>query len=210
MPVTEITKIGTKTLRYTKTEVYRKGELEAKFSMTSEQLANGRGVSYDLTKPSEETHLLNVSVDLEQLDANIFWPNVYLNGRDDNSFDFKKLIPPYAATTPDFVVRVRAYDDRTTDDYAEPNYSGMGNYGKCLDVPFENESVKPIRVEFASVTQTLIEETPEELVITFKEGSQRAAIGIGIEYKPLDGKKVAQECYHNCLTNERTLSIFDL
>jgi len=138
----------------------------------------------------------------------MFWPNVYLNGKDDNTFDFQKLIPHYATKTPDFVVRIRAYDTRTTADYPSQNYGGMGNAGKCMDLPFENENVKPIRIQAGS--NFGLENNEDELVLTFNLNAAQAAIGIAIEYKPLDGKKVDTEMYFDLITGKRTLNIQEL
>ena len=186
-----------RTVRQTYNRTFTRSEMEA-MGITTEMLAQYSYQRFELQTPSEETHLLNVSLDLEQLEENVYWPNVYFNSKDDNSFDFQKLIPFYAFKTPDFVLRVRAYNDSTNADYPEPNYSGMGNGGKCMDIAFENEAVKPIRIEWGNAFG--IENTADELVLTFDPNSQRAAIGIAIEYKPLDGKKVDHDIYMDVRT----------
>ena len=188
-------------------KTFTKEEIEA-LGYNSDYLAANCWYESVIERPSEETHLLNVSTDLEPIGDNLFWPNVYFNGKDDNFFDFQKLIPHYATKTPDFVVRIRAYDTRTNADYSGLNYSGMGNAGKCLDIPFENENVKPIRIK--SGTSFLIENNEDEVVLTFDLSAEQAAIGIAVEYKPLDGKKVDTEMYFDLITNQRTLNIQEL
>lgn len=190
-------------------KVFTKDQIEA-MGFSGQLLADYTSHEFTLTRPNEATHLLNVSTDLEPMGEGMYWPNAYFNGRDESTFNFRSLIPHYATSTPDFVYRIRAYDTSTNADYPSPNYSGMGNYGKCLDIAFENEDVKPVRVLFGDVQRTEIHNGVDELVITFKSGTSRAAIGMAIEYKPLDGKKVENEMYINCLTGERTLRIFDL
>jgi hypothetical protein len=195
-----------KTQRYTQNIEFTKAQLEA-LGFTDEMLTAHSYMRYDRTTPDTNVYLTDVSTDLEQIEDNVYWPNVYFNGKDDNSFDFKKLIPHYAATTPDFVVRVRGYNDSTNEDYPEPNYSGMGNFGKCFDIPMENEAVKPVRIEFGE--QYSFENNDEEIVVTFANDGQRAIVGMAIEYKPLDGKKVDNEIFMNARTGEVFHDIFD-
>lgn len=196
-----------KTIRQKYNKVFTRSELAA-MGITTEMIAECFYQKFALQTPSEDTHLLNVSTDLEPIEDGIYWPNVYFNGRDDNGFTFQNLIPPYATKTPDFIVRLRAYNDSTTADYPEPNYGGMGNFGKCLDLPFENESVKPVRIVWGD--HFSVSNDPDEVVLTFDQNGQRAAIGMCIEYKPLDGKKTDTEMFINLKTGERTLSIFAL
>jgi hypothetical protein len=203
-------KVVTETVNTTFAKVnqtFTKEDIES-WGYNSDELAQRCWKECIIQRPSEETHLLNVATDLEPLGDNIFWPNVYLNGKDDNTFDFQKLIPHYATRTPDFVVRIRAYDTRTNADYPGLNYAGMGNAGKCMDLPFENESVKPIRIQAGS--NFGLENNEDELLLTFNLNAARAAIGIAIEYKPLDGKKVDTEMYFDLITGKRTLNIQDL
>lgn len=213
LPVIQETTIprgGTTTTFTTRTtRTFTRAEIEA-MGYNSDELAAGCWQECILQKPNTLTHLVNLSTDLEPIGDNIFWPNAYLNGIDDSEADFQKLIPHYATRTPDFVFRLRAYDDRTNADYSEPNYSGFGNAGKCLDIPFENENSKPIRVVYKSTGLFTIENTPEEYILTFNINSQRIGIGLAVEFKPLDGKKVEGETYFNLKTGERTLNIKDL
>jgi hypothetical protein len=178
------------------------------FGITAEMIAENCYQLFELETPSENTHLLNVATDFEPLEEGVWIPNVYFNGKDDNTFNFGALIPPYASRTPDFVVRLRAYNDSTNADYPEPNYSGMGNYGQCLDIAFENEAVKPVRIEWGSTFG--IQQTEDEVILTFDANGQRAAIGMCVEYKPLDGKKTDNEIYMDVRTGEVFHDIFKL
>jgi len=196
-----------KTVRHRVNRKFTHDELEA-LGYTDEYLSSLAYSRYTLAKPDTSIYLTCVSTDLEQLGDNIYWPNAYFNGRDESTFDFTKLVPHYTSKTPDFVFRIRAYNDSTNADYPEPNYSGMGNFGKCMDIPFENERVKPVRVEFGD--NFGIEHTEEELVVTFANDGTRAAIGLCIEYKPLDGKKTDNEIYMDARTGEIIHSIFNL
>jgi hypothetical protein len=105
-------------------------------------------------------------------------------------------------------VRLRAYNDSTNADYPAPNLSGMGNYGQCLDIAFENEAVKPVRIEWGSSFG--IQQTEDEVILTFDANGQRAAIGMCVEYKPLDGKKTDNEIYMDVRTGEVFHDIFKL
>jgi hypothetical protein len=196
-----------KTVRHRVNRKFTHDELEA-LGYTDEYLSSLAYSRYTLAKPDTSVFLTNVSTDLEQLDENVYWPNAYFNYRDDSTFDFTKLIPHYANRVPDFIFRIRAYNDSTNADYPAPNYGGMGNFGKAMDLPFENETAKPIRVEWGA--NFGIENTDTELVVTFAEGSTRAALGLCIEYKPLDGKKIDNEIYLDVRTGEVIHSIFDL
>jgi len=186
-----------KVVRHKFNKTFTRSELLA-MGITEEMLAENCYQKFIMTTPAEELHLLNVATDLEPLEENVWIPNVYMNGKDDNTFNFGALIPPYATRTPDFVVRLRAYNDSTTADYPEPNYSGMGTAGKCLDIAFENESVKPVRIEWGNAFG--IQQTDDEVILTFDANGQRAAIGMCIEYKPLDGKKTDNEIYMDVRT----------
>jgi hypothetical protein len=84
----------------------------------------------------------------------------------------------------------------------------MGNYGQCLDIAFENEAVKPVRIEWGSTFG--IQQTEDEVILTFDANGQRAAIGMCIEYKPLDGKKTDNEIYMDVRTGEVFHDIFKL
>lgn len=201
-----VTTTTIKTHRFVKNEKFTKDQLE-ELGYTDKYLCSLAEMNYTLAKP-DDRYLINVATDLEEIGERVYWPNVYFNGKDDNSFDFKKLIPHYAATTPDFVVRLRAYNDSTNADYPEPNYSGMGNFGKCLDIAFENEQVKPVRIEFGD--NFSFENNEEEVVITFDNQGTRAAIGMCVEYKPLDGKKTDNEIYMDVRTGEVFHDIFKL
>lgn len=194
-------------VKQTYNRTFTRSEMEA-MGFTTEMLGALSYQRFELQTPSEETHLLNVSTDLEQLDENVYWPNVYFNGKDDNSFDFQRLIPFYAFKVPDFEVRITAYGDVTTADYEEPNYSGLGNAGKWLDRGVENELVKPIRIEYGPSYS--VEDTADELVLTFKEGASRAAIGVEILYKGTGGKGRDHFIGVNLLTGEKFWSIFAL
>jgi hypothetical protein len=180
-------------------KTFTRSELLA-MGITADMIAENCYQKFDLITPSIDTHLLNVATDLEQLDENVWVPNVYFNAKDDNSFNFGALIPPYAGRTPDFVVRLRAYNDSTNADYPEPNYSGMGNGGKCLDIAFENESVKPVRIEWGNSFS--VRNEADEVILTFDQDGTNTCIGMCIEYKPLDGKKTDTEIYMDVRTGE--------
>lgn len=186
-------------------KTYTRAELLS-FGFTTEQLAALTYEQFEIRTPSEATSLLNVSTDLEQLEEGTYLPMVYINGKDSNTFDFTKLIGPFAQKTNDFVIRVLAYNDSTNEDYPEPNYSGMGNFGKCLNLPFENEAPKPIRVTFGP--HFSVENTEDEVHIQFDENGTRALISMMIEWKPLDGKKTYCEMFLNPRTGERFFDIF--
>lgn len=213
MPVIQETTIprGTTTSTFTArtTRTFTRVEIEA-LGYNSDELAAGCWQECVLEKPNTETHLVNISTDLEPIGENIFWPNAYFNGVDDSENKFQSLIPHYATRTPDFVFRLRAYDNRTNADYPEPNYSGFGNAGKCLDIPFENENSKPIRIIYKNDGRFTFENTPDEFILTFNTTNPRAAFGLAIEFKPLDGKKVESEVYFDLKTGTRTLNIQDL
>jgi len=196
-----------KVVRHKFNKTFTRSELLA-FGITAEMIAENCYQLFELETPSENTHLLNVATDFEPLEEGVWIPNVYFNGKDDNTFNFGALIPPYATRTPDFVVRLRAYNDSTNADYPAPNLSGMGNYGQCLDIAFENEAVKPVRIEWGSSFG--IQQTEDEVILTFDANGQRAAIGMCVEYKPLDGKKTDNEIYMDVRTGEVFHDIFKL
>jgi len=196
---------ATRTVEGKVNKTYTRAELLS-LGITTEQLAAMTYEQFDIRTPSEATSLLNVSTDLEELEEGTYMPVVYINGKDANTFDFRKLVGPSGQPTNDFIIRVLAYNDSTNADYPEPNYSGMGNFGKCLDLPFENEAPKPVRVTFGS--NFAIENTEDELHIQFDENGRVSLISMMIEWKPLDGKKTYVEMFLNPRTGERFLDIF--
>jgi hypothetical protein len=76
----------------------------------------------------------------------------------------------------------------------------MGTGGKCLDIAFENESVKPVRVEWGNSFS--VRNEADEVVLTFDQDGTNTFIGMCIEYKPLDGKKTDNEIYMEVRTGE--------
>jgi len=190
---------------YNKVREFRKGQLEALTGKTSEELAAYCYEIFTLTPKNNDIYLTSISTELEKIEENVYWPNVYLNSKDDNLFNFRALIPHWATSTNDFVVRIFGYDDRTNADFPGVNYSGMGNGGKFMDLPFENETVKPVRVDFID-GNSRPENTEDELVIYFNRASVRKIIGMEIEFKPLTGKGNWCRSYVDINTGEFFLS----
>lgn len=175
-------------------------EIEA-LGYNSDELAAGCYQEFTLERLNPETHLINVSTDLEEIGEGVYWPNAFFNGRDDSEFNHRTLIAHYAPSSPLYDYRITGYNTSTNADYPAPNYSGLGNGGKWFDRPMDPQQSKPIRCDFGSSYG--IEETADELIVTYKEGEAVAAIGIEILYRGTGGKGRDHFIGVNLLTGEK-------
>jgi len=107
----------------------RRAEVLKMLGMNIDQLIYALRWTMPVTKVSNETHITSIAMDIEQLPANKLKSVVYINGKDANSFDYKKLINSFGKTYDGYMQMYRLNNG------PRPGTSTVDNvYGSTLNI----------------------------------------------------------------------------
>lgn len=201
----------------TKTQIEELGYTDAQLSDMVYQCWNLQG-----THPSQV--LSNVALEIQPIEGtdDLFFPEVYLNGIDDNEIMFQSLAMPFGGMMNDFTIKICGHGDLATEDLftfdadgraipktdapifvtsANPTLMGFG--GKFSENKFENETPPLIRVSEGETYESWMEDGV--LNVQFKEGDSRKVLAMHIAFKPDTGKSDFYHVYYDLRTGEQSV-----
>lgn len=117
----------------------RRAEVLKMLGMNIDQLIYALRWTMPVTKVSNDTHITSIAMDIEQLPSNKLKSVVYINGKDANSFDYKKLINSFGKTYDGYMQMYRLNNG------PRPTTTTVDNvYGSTLNIgvnPLEDSSI---------------------------------------------------------------------
>jgi len=196
---------------------------------TDEQLSEMAFQEWNIIDANPATDLCTIALEIQELEGspNTYFPQVWINGKDDNSINFRDLMTPWGYKIPDFTLKICGHGDVTTEDLftfdtdgrAIPRYDApihvttnptlMGFRGKFSETRFENELPPFIKVVDGDKYGATVD-TEGNLTIEFPAGVERKVIGFHIAFKPDTGKSDFYHTYLNLHTGEETLKFWSV
>jgi hypothetical protein len=192
--------------------VLTKDQIEA-LGYDDATLAEQAFESWTLMDRNPQTHLTNIALELQPIEGeeNLFHPEVYINGSDDQTINFRELSTPWGYKLPDFTLKICGHGDltvhelfnfdefgRTSRKEDQPVFASlenpllMGVGGKFSHNQFENEFPPLVRAIEGDTYGSFVD-ADGILNIRFKAGDTRKVIGFNIALKPDTGKS---DFYH--------------
>ena len=211
-----------------KTRIFTKDQIEA-LGYTDEMLSELTFQKWNLVETNPETELANIALELQPVEGmdNMLFPQVWINGRDDNDFNFQALNTPWGFKMTDFTLKICGYGDITVDDLFTFDADGRGTLkpdapvfassenpkifgfrGKFSESVFENENPPLIQVTEGDKYSTTF--SNGVLTIQFPSGVNRKVIGFHIANKPDTGKSDFYHVFYNMKTGELTRSFWNI
>jgi hypothetical protein len=194
------------------TIVLTKDDIES-VGWTDAMLATMEYRKWLLVNANPEAVLTSVACEILQVDGeeNAYFPQVWINGQDDNGFNFRDLMTPWGYKACDFNIKITGWGDLTVEDLFNIDADGrttlredapifatsenptmLGVGGKFCEVRFANENPPIIRVVEGDAYRAT-KEADGSLTIQFKAGDERKKLGMHIAWLPDTGKS---DYYH--------------
>jgi hypothetical protein len=216
----------TKKLTETGYIVLTKAEIEA-LGYTDEQLATKVFTKWNIADVEPSVMLSSVALEIQPMGdtTNEFFPEVFINGKDDNTFDFSQLMTPWGYRVQDYYLKITGFnqglkfedmftideDGRAVLKPGAPIYAPsenplmLGVGGKFCEVKYENELPPIIRMIDGNYGFHKDEDT-NTLIISSPAGFKRD-IGFHIAFKPDTGKSDFYHVYMDIDTLEQRVKL---
>jgi hypothetical protein len=210
------------------TKIFTKSEIEA-MGYTDEQLATMSFEKWNLVDVNPDTELAHIALELQPIEEvqDMLFPQVWINGTDDNDFNFQALNTPWGGKMTDFTLKICGYGDIDFEDLFTYDSTGratlkpdapvfatsenpklFGWRGKFSETVFENEFPPIIKV--VEGDRYLATYSEGILTVQFPVGVNRKVIGFHIANKPDTGKSDFYHIFYNLHSGEQTRSFWNI
>lgn len=211
--------------------VLTKQQLE-EMGYTDQMLSDMSVREWLLVDANPETNLCHVALELQPVDGeeNMLFPQVWINGKDDNAINYGNLVTPWGFKLPDFSLKICGHGDLTSEDLfildptmtvgptvrpdapifvTAENPTLMGFRGKFSESRFDNEN--PPLIKFIKNGQKYRTSVQDGiLTIEFPAECQRKKIGFHIALHPDTGKSDFYHVWYDIETGEQTVNLWSV
>lgn len=210
------------------TRIFTKAQIEA-MGYTDAQLSELSFQRWNLVDVDPTVELAHIALELQPVEGvdNMLFPQVWINGTDDNDFNFQNLNTPWGYKMTDYTLKICGHGDVTTEDLFTFDSTGraipkpdapvfvtsenpkiFGFRGKFSETVFENENPPLIQVTEGDKYQVTFDSGI--LTIQFPVGVNRKVIGFHLAMKPDTGKSDNYHVFYDMKTGVQTRSFWKI